>query len=125
MAVFKIEGRGKTADYEQSGSGLREARDAIKGHFRSRKDRSLDGGAQEVHNRLDEGLFDVLPEWSGYSRIKPRMRNYVGMKTLLPKVKVAELNILAHELKKEIVWLWEDHGFVYSVENMIKDEVTV
>ena len=53
---------------------------------------------------VDEGLLDVLPEWSGYSRIKPRMRNYVGKETLLPKVKVAELNILAHELKKEIVW---------------------
>ncbi len=135
VAVFKIEGRGKTADYVSKVVQVyREARDAIKeGTFVQEKIEVWMEELKSVYNRgFSDGYYlgRKLPEWSGYSRNKATDEKfYVGeVKHYFPKVKVAELNILAHELKKgdRVVVMGKTTGAVFgSVENMIKDEVTV
>lgn len=135
VAVFKIEGRGKTADYVGKVVQVyREARDAIEeGTFTQEKIDLWMEALKSVYNRgFSEGYYlgRKLPEWSGYSRNKATDEKfYVGeVNHYFPKVKVAELNILAHELKKgdRLVIMGKTTGAVYgSVENMIKDEVTV
>ena len=60
-----------------------------------------------VYNRgFSDGYYlgKTLPEWSGYSGNKStEERVYVGIVNhYFDKAKIAELNIQAHEIKKEI-----------------------
>ncbi|MFA5789351.1 MAG: peptidase U32 family protein [Candidatus Gracilibacteria bacterium] len=135
VSVFKIEGRGKSADYVSKVVRVyREARDAImEGTFTKKKIDLWMEELKSVYNRgFSEGYYlgRKLPEWSGYSGNQSTDEKiYVGEVThYFSKVKVAEVNTLAHELKKgdRFVIIGKTTGAIFgSVEGMIKDNVSV
>lgn len=132
VSVFKIEGRGKTADYvSKVVQCYREARDAImEGTFTQEKIDHWMEELKSVYNRgFSEGYYlgRKLPEWSGYSRNKSTDEKfYVGeVSHYFSKAKVMEINILAHELKlgDRFVIMGKTTGAVFgTVEEMMKDE---
>ena len=135
VSVFKIEGRGKSADYvSKVVQCYREARDAIaEGTFTPEKVEQWMEELKSVYNRgFSEGYYlgRKLPEWSGDSGNKSTDEKiYVGeVNHYFGKAKVAELNILAHELKKgdRFVIMGKTTGALFgSVEEMMKEEVQV
>lgn len=135
VSVFKIEGRGKSAEYVDTVVRVyREARDAIaEGSFTQDKIELWMAELKKVYNRgFSEGYYlgRKLPEWSGFSGNKSTEEKiYVGEVThYFPKVKVMEINPLAHELKKgdRFVIMGKTTGAVYGqVEEMVKDDVPV
>ncbi len=135
VSVFKIEGRGKSADYVSKVVQMyREARDAImeKTFTQEKIDHWMEE-LKSVYNRgFSEGYYlgRKLPEWSGFSGNKSTDEKiYVGeVSHYFPKAKAAELNTLAHEIKKgdRFVIIGKTTGAVYgSVENMLKENVSV
>lgn len=135
VSVFKIEGRGKSADYvSKVVQCYREARDAIaEGTFTPEKVEHWMEELKSVYNRgFSEGYYlgRKLPEWSGDSGNKSTDEKiYVGeVNHYFGKAKVAELNILAHELKKgdRFVIMGKTTGALFGqVEEMMKDEAPV
>lgn len=135
VSVFKIEGRGKSADYvSKVVQCYREARDAIaEGSFTPEKVEQWMKELKSVYNRgFSEGYYlgRKLPEWSGDSGNKSTDEKiYVGeVNHYFGKAKVAELNILAHELKQgdRFVIMGKTTGALFGqVEEMMKDEAKV
>lgn len=135
VSVFKIEGRGKSADYvSKVVQSYREARDAIaEGTFTPEKVEKWMEELKSVYNRgFSEGYYlgRKLPEWSGDSGNKSTDEKiYVGeVNHYFGKAKVAELNILAHELKKgdRFVIMGKTTGALFGqVSEMMKEEVQV
>lgn len=132
VSVFKIEGRGKSADYVAKVVQVyREARDALmEGTFTQEKIDHWMTELKSVYNRgFSEGYYlgRKLPEWSGFSGNKSTDEKiYVGeVSHYFPKAKIVELNILAHELKKgdRFVIMGKTTGATFGkVEQMMKDE---
>lgn len=135
VSVFKIEGRGKSADYVHTVVQVyREARDALmEGTFTQVKIDLWMKQLKSVYNRgFSEGYYfgRKLPEWSGYPGNKSTEEKiYVGdVSHYFPKAKVVELNILASELKKgdRFMIIGKTTGVVFgSVENILKDDADV
>lgn len=135
VSVFKIEGRGKSADYvSRVVQVYREARDAIQeGTFTSEKIDTWMEILKSVYNRgFSEGYYlgRKLPEWSASSGNKATEEKiYVGeVSHYFPKAKVAELSTLAYELKKgdRFVIMGKTTGAVFGgVESMVKDDQEV
>lgn len=132
VSVFKIEGRGKSADYVAKVVQVyREARDALmEGTFTQEKIDHWMTELKSVYNRgFSEGYYlgRKLPEWSGFSGNKSTDEKiYVGeVSHYFPKAKIVELNILAHELKKgdRFVIMGKTTGATFGkVEQMMQDE---
>ncbi|MFA6024037.1 MAG: peptidase U32 family protein [Candidatus Gracilibacteria bacterium] len=135
VSVFKIEGRGKSADYVSKVVQVyREARDAIlEGTFTKERIEAWMTELKSVYNRgFSEGYYlgRKLPEWSGSSGSKATDEKiYAGeVSHYFAKAKIAELNLLAHELKKgdEFVVIGKTTGAVFGrVESMMKDGAEV
>lgn len=135
VSVFKIEGRGKSADYVSKVVQVyREARDAIlEGSFTQAKVEKWMEVLKSVYNRgFSEGYYlgRKLPEWSGFSGNKSADEKiYVGeVSHYFSKAKIAEINTLAHEIKKgdRFVIMGKTTGAVFGeVQRLVKDDVDV
>ncbi len=107
VEVFKIEGRGRSADYVKTVTACyREAADAVaEGTFNSEKIDAWTGRLRGVFNR---GFWDGyylgrrMGEWSGrYGSQATRRKEYVGKVTnYFSKLGVAEISVEANEFSK-------------------------
>lgn len=135
IAVFKIEGRGRSPQYVDTVVRVyREAVDAIEaGEFTEEKKKDWMERLRSVYNRgFTDGYYlgKSLPDWSNHSGNKStEERVFVGIVNhYFPKAKVAEFNVQAHEIAKgdKLVIMGKTTGVVYGdVESMMREEEAI
>lgn len=131
ISVFKIEGRGRSAQYvDVVVRAYREAADSIiEGTFTKEKIENWIKQLRTVYNRdFCDGYYlgKTLPEWSGKNGNQSTVESiFVGLISHhFPKAKVAEIQIQAHELKKgdNFVIMGKTTGVVYGTVKSMKIE---
>lgn len=132
VAVLKIEGRGRSAQYVDVVTRVyKEARDAILANeFTKEKKDAWMEQLRSVYNRdFCDGYYlgKPLPEWSGYSKNRSTdERIFVGHVThYFQKAGIAEIAIDAHEIKKgdHLVIMGKTTGVMYvDADSVRKDD---
>ncbi len=135
VSVFKIEGRGRTADYVDTTVRVyKEASEAIlAGTFTPEKVHAWMQTLEKVYNRgFTEGYYlgRPLPEMSGHpDNRSPEERIFSGVVNhYFPKAGIAEVQVQAHEIQKgeRLVIMGINTGVVYTdVTDMMRDEAHV
>jgi len=135
VSVFKIEGRGRTADYVDTTVRVyKEASEAIlAGTFTPEKVHEWMQRLEKVYNRgFTEGYYlgRPLPHMSGHPNNRsPEERIFSGLiMHYFPKAGMAEIQVQAHEISKgdRLVIMGINTGVVYTdVTSMMKDEEAI
>lgn len=131
VAVLKIEGRGRSAQYVDVVTRVyREAREAILANeFSEEKKKDWMEQLRSVYNRdFCDGYYlgKPLPEWSGYSKNQStNERILVGRVThYFQKAGIAEIAVDAHEIKEgdHLVIMGKTTGVMYVDVDSIRAE---
>jgi len=132
ISVFKIEGRGRSAQYVDTVTRIyRQAVEAIEARSFTRE--KITEWMEELKTVFNRGFTDgyylgkELPDWSATAgNQSTEERIYIGdINHYFPKAKVAELYIRSHGLKKgdQVVIMGNATGVVYNdIKEIMKDE---